>query len=213
MNQITLYYGPLTCARVTLVALEQTGTDYSAQVVNIFDPEQKDAYRSINATGRVPTLQIGEAVLTENAAILHHLHQHFPEAGLLPSGSGELGDNSALQDLVWCSSTLHPMTRMIAAPFRFSAGDTTGIVEMGKAMYEPVLTTLSERLAGQPFWYGEVWSIIDMYLFWNYSTAESAGLDLSGYPAVKAHAERVLAHPSVQRMLAEEAAGMKSLGW
>ena len=214
MTKITLYYAPLTCARVTFVALEQTGAEYSAQVVKIFDPEQKEAYRSINPTGRVPTLQIDNFVLTENAAILYHLHQQFPDRGLLPKSSGKMGDNAALQDLIWCSSTLHPMTRMLAAPFRFTAnGETEGIIQMGKEMYQPVLTTLSERFSASSFWFGNEWSIIDTYLHWNYCTAQRAGLDLSGHPDIAAHAARVSEHPAVKRVAEREAADLKSLGW
>ncbi|MAK60299.1 MAG: hypothetical protein CMK09_04920 [Ponticaulis sp.] len=214
MNELTLYYMPLTCARVTMVALEETGIAYDAKLVNFLDPPNWAEYLKINSRGKVPALQVGEKLLTENGSILAHLHQQFPDAQLLPNFGQALGDNEPLQDLIWCSATLHPMTRMIRAPARFSkAEDTSAIQALGIEYYQPVLQELETRFKNQKFWFGEDWSIIDVYLNWNYTTAQRGGLDLSAFPAIQRHSANVEKRPSVQSVTGREQADLKSLGF
>ena len=213
MADVTLYQFPGACSHVTMVALEQTGLGYVTYLANPLNAEVWEEYLAINPKGKIPALRIGDRVLTENAAIIYHLHTCFPNACLLPVEPVEFGDNQCLQDLVWCSSTLHPMTRMINAPFRFNkTGNTEGITALGVEYYGPVLNLLSERFSADKWWYGDEWSIVDSYLTWNYSTAQRAGLDISAYPAIARHAEDVRAHPAEQRTMAREATELKQLG-
>lgn len=213
MPQITLYHFPYACSRVTMNALEETGVPFDTYLVNGMRDEQTTAaYLAINPKGKVPALAIDGRVLTENAAILHHLHTHFPAAKLLPDTDARLGSNQVLQDLFWCSSALHPMTRMIRAPMRFTSGDTAGVVALGKKYYEPVLAQLAERFDAGQWWYGSQWCILDTYLQWNYTTAQSGGLDLSSYPSLARHAEDVARRPSFQRAIARELADLEKSG-
>ncbi len=43
---------------------------------------RQEPYRSLNPTGRVPTLEIDDVVLTESGAIAEYLCERFPQAGL-----------------------------------------------------------------------------------------------------------------------------------
>ena len=58
------------------------------------------------------------------------------------------------------------------------------------------------------WWYGEQWSIVDVYLYWVFSTAAKGAFNMEDYPALAAHAERVRARPSFQRALARERAAV-----
>lgn len=211
MPDMTLYFFPGACSRVTMTALEQIGVEYDARLVNLMGGQQKSPEMlAINPNGKVPALQIGDDVLTENAAILYFLHQSYPDANLLPSAVASEG-NAGLQDLVWCSSTLHPATRQIKMPMRYTGGDTAGVKANGIEAMSAILERVSARLATSPWWYGDTRSIFDVYLCWNYTTAESGGLDLAAWPDVIAHKDRVLALPAYQRALAREAKVMEQL--
>jgi len=200
MTQITLFHFPGACSSVTRNALEEIGLKYDVLVVNILAGEQKaPEYLSINPKGKVPALRIDDLVLSENAAILHHLNALFPQAGLLPREEAKLGMNRNLQDLVWCSATLHPMTRQVRNPMRFTTGETNSVRTRGIELWQPVLKSLQEHFETSSWWYGENWSIIDVYLHWNYTTAAGGGLDLSGYPALARHADRVQSRPAFQQ--------------
>ncbi len=200
MTQIALFHFPGACSSVTRNALEEIGLKYDVLVVNIVAGEQKaQEHLSINPKGKVPALRIDDLVLSENAAILHHLNALFPQAGLLPREEAKLGMNRILQDLVWCSATLHPMTRQVRNPMRFTTGETNSVRTRGIELWQPVLKSLQEHFETSSWWYGENWSIIDVYLHWNYTTAAGGGLDLSGYPALARHADRVQSRPAFQQ--------------
>lgn len=205
MSEITLFHAPAACSRVTLNALEEIGIKFEFHSIDMGRGEHKSPkYLAINPNGKVPALRIGRDVLTENAAILYYLHTQYPSAELLPPEDGRLPKNVPLQDLVWCSSTLHPMTRQVRMPIRLTKGDPDGVKADGIEKWLPVLSVMTERLSGGRWWYGDRWSIADVYLYWNYSTAASAGLDLSGHPALLDHTARVRARPSFQRSLRRE---------
>jgi glutathione S-transferase len=79
-----------------------------------------------------------------------------------------------------------------------------GVKADGIEKWLPILGELEQRLSGGRWWYGNRWSIVDVYLCWNYSTAASGGLDISSFPALLDHTVRVRARPSFQRALRRE---------
>ncbi len=212
-NDLKLYFCPLTCARVTMTALEQTGASYEVQAVDIMRGEQKSPdYLAVNPQGKVPALKIGESVLTENVAILLYLADRFPQAGLLPSPPALVDRAKIWSDLVYCSSTLHPLARQIRAPFHYSSKTPEDVLAKGTESIKPVLAMLENRFAAGSWWYGAHWSIIDVYISWVSLTVASTGFDMSSYPAVNEHNARVRLHPSFQRMLSREGAVMEAAG-
>ena len=213
MSEMHLYYGPETCARVTMTALEEIGRPFSATKVDLAKSEHKSpGYLAINPNGEVPALAVGTQVLTQNAAILHYLNDAFPEAGLLPASGGSVGLNAPLSDLLWCSSTLHILRRQVLNPGRFSATAVDGIRQKGLEAWQTVLPRIALRLGGQPWWYGDAWSIVDTYLNWCFSGLMSAWLDLPRWPALVDHEHRVQARPCFVRALNRERDGAGAPG-
>ena len=213
MQATTLFHFPGACSRVTMNALEEIGLAFEDMPVNILGGEQKSAgYLALNPRGKVPALQVGRSLLTENAAILYYLHLQHPHAGLLPDDSVEFGPNAGLSDLVWCAATVHPMVRQIRMPVRFTEGDPSGVKALGIKNFAGVAAQIAARVNRQSWWYGSAWSIVDVYLYWNYSTAASGGFDLGPYPSVLEHADRVRARPSFLRALAREQAAIARAG-
>lgn len=205
MSDLILFHAPGACSRVTMNALEEIGVPFEDRAINIFSGEQKSpAYLSLNPKGKVPALQLDGVVHTENAAILYYLHSRYPSAQLLPPPGGGVAENAPLEDLVWCSSTIHPMVRQVRMPVRFTTGDPSGVKEHGMQQLPGILQQIAARVAGDQWWYGARWSIIDVYLYWNYSTAESGGMSLAAWPELYAHASRVRARPSFVKSLARE---------
>ncbi|MDP9083941.1 MAG: glutathione S-transferase family protein [Pseudomonadota bacterium] len=195
-----------------MTALEEAGAQYDDQLINVMKGEQKGPdYLAINPSGKVPTLKVGARILTENAAILLYLDARFPDAALLPAGPALLDRAAGWSDLVWCSSTLHPIARQIRAPFHYTVGNIEEVKAKGVEAIQLLLPRLERRFAAGEWWYGPQWSIIDVYLSWVCATA-SPGFDVPAYPAVAAHTGRVRARPSFQRMLEREGAAMRASG-
>lgn len=205
MVELTLYFSPGACSRVTLCALEELGLDYQTVCVHIHEGRHKTAeYQAINPNAKVPALTIDDQVLTQNAMIIWTLHRMYGGAKLLPEdGASPLVQHEFLADLCWCADTFHPMVRQNRAPARFTTGDEAGVRADGVAKLSEVCTRLGERV-GDGWFYGDRWSIIDAYLCWGLDTAVNGEFPLDSFPIVRAYADRARAVPCMQRALARE---------
>ena len=78
MTELTLFFAPDTCARVSMIALEETGHPYTELIALKRGDHRSPRYLAINPKGRVPALFVNGRVLTENVAILLWLATRFP---------------------------------------------------------------------------------------------------------------------------------------
>jgi glutathione S-transferase len=196
---------PGACSRVSLTALESAGADYDAVTIDLINGAQKrPRYLEVNPQGKVPALLVEGKLLTENAAILTWLNDRYPDAKLLPSPSDDIDRARLLADLFWLSATWHPYVRAIRAPMRWTTGDVTPVQERGREILAFCMTLLEERLAKQEWWY-EHWSILDVYFFWCYTTAEAGGFSLDPYPHAARHRRAIDSLPALRRALEREA--------
>lgn len=202
----TLHMAPYTCARVTMIALEEAGVPFETELVRFVRGEHKSAdFKRLNPKGKVPALAIDGAVLTENVAILWYLHVRHPEARLLHTSSTAAERAAVLADLCFCSATLHPLVTRIRMPMLFAGQDNVVAVKSAaeQAMDE-YFTLVEERLTAARWWYGDVWSAMDGYLYWVFWRVEGAGYDVTRFPQFTAHARANEQRPAVQRALARE---------
>ena len=83
---LTLYFSPGACSTASHIGIEETGAAYIEKPILLMNQEQKtESYLKINPRGKVPALQVGDRVITENTAILTYLARQFPKAQLLPT--------------------------------------------------------------------------------------------------------------------------------
>ena len=209
--KVVLYQFPGACSRVTLSALEEIGLPYELRTLNIRTGEQQSSeYRALNPKGKIPAICFDGRVLTENPAILYALHQSHPHAGLLPAARGFPDEYQGLSDLIWFGSGLHPIVRQVRMPSRYTQGDSSGVATDGAQKMAKECAAMSARLGNGRWWYGERWSIVDVYVYWCYSTAAKGAFQLEPFPALLEHAQRVRSRPSFQRALAAEIASVRA---
>ena len=210
MNSTTLFYAPGACSRVTLNALEEIGLPFDERPLALMRGEQRTPdYLALNPKGKVPALKIGERVLTENPVILFHLATQHPERRLLPSLDDPIARSQALSDLVWCGGALHPLVRQIAMPQFFTSGDPAPVKAVALQAFGPIASLISARVSGERWWYGQSWSILDVYLSWLVGMAQLGGAREAADPALVSHTQRVRARPSFVRALAREQAAVE----
>lgn len=211
-DQLILHHMPGTCSRVTMADLEELELPFEDRPVDIFQGAQfTPEYRAINPKAKVPALLVGDQLLTETPAIILWLTQIMPGEALLP-GESPLDRAQAFADLVWCSNTLHPLTRSIRMPHRMTTGEPQPVKEAAVTTMVPILEAIDRRLTGQPWWFGERWSVVDVYLSWIVGMCAGSGMDLALLPALAAHMGQVRARPSFQRTLAREARALDAAG-
>ncbi|MEZ5742834.1 MAG: glutathione S-transferase family protein [Sphingomonadaceae bacterium] len=205
MAEMTLFLFPGACSRVALTALEHVGADYDAVMIDLFKGEHMaPAYRAVNPRGKVPALLVDGELLSENGAIQLWLHETYPQAGLLPAAANAWERAQQHSDLFWLSSVWHPYVRANKMPMRWTTGDIAPVRERGKELLAPCVEQLEERLADRDWWYGD-WSILDVYFYWAYTTAEEGEFDLAPFPRIARHRSAIEALPAFRRALEREA--------
>lgn len=208
-----LYHTPGSCSRVTLNALEEIGLPFEERPIDIFKGMQaRPEYLAVNPKGKVPALEIDGRLLTETPAILWHLAHVGNSAALLPAAADGGVAIESLIDLSWFSNTLHIFVRSARAPMRMTSGDPAPVRAHALKALEPILRDLDGRVAGERWWYGDAWSILDVYLSWVFGMAVGGGAPAEEYPALVAHQDRVRQRPSFQRALKREQAALEQAG-
>lgn len=197
-----LYYGLVTCARVSLAALEEIGTPFEVRVVDMQRDEQlAPAYRAVNPKGKVPALLIDGQLLTETPAILTWLARSFPAAGLLPLGGDALAEAQVQSDLTYVSAGLHPLVTRICRSQHICAvpGGPESVFAMAAEAMRPNFDLVERRLSEGDYWYGADWSMVDTYLAWIWYRVISTAFDVSPYPHYARLCDRIAARPASAR--------------
>lgn len=203
MIQLTLHFAPDTCARVPLIALEEIGCPYTLEVVAFMRGQHRSPdYLRLNPSGKVPTLIIDGAPLTENVAILSWLNSRFPDARLLPPAD-EMGRVRQLSDLAYCASGLHPIVTRLRIPHFFCdlPEARQRVFDMAVAAMRLHFPVIDARLAENRWWYGDEWSVLDAYINWVWFRVSGTDFDVSEYPNFARHDADMMRRPAVMRAL------------
>ncbi len=205
MTKLKLFHFPGGCSRVTMTALVAAGCIFEDEMINLMAGDHlRPAYRSQNPRGKIPALLVDGELLTENAAILTWIDATYPDAKLLPPTQSALEKAQQLSDLFWLSSVWHPAVRAMKMPMRWTMGDEAPVRERGRDLINPLVDALEARLAESAWYYGDSWSIVDVYFYWAYTTGEEGGYDLSTRPHINRHRAHVEALPEFQGARARE---------
>lgn len=94
---IRLHHCHQTRSMRSLWLLYELGVEFELLTYQFDKSLREEPYRSLNPTGRVPTLEIDGAVLTESGAIAEYLCERFPEPGL----GRDAGDDERIGWLNW----------------------------------------------------------------------------------------------------------------
>jgi len=146
-------------------ALAETGAAYNFELISLEKNEQKaPAFLAINPSGKIPALRLPEGdVVTESAAILLTLADHFPQARLLPPGGGSERAR-AYRWLAFMAGEIYPMVEIVDYPERFIA-EARAADKLREAARDRVRERilLIERAAAGPFILESGFSLLDIY--------------------------------------------------
>ncbi|MBT5434518.1 MAG: glutathione S-transferase family protein [Rhodospirillaceae bacterium] len=197
-----LFYTWKSAAMGPHVALEEIGVPYELKFIDFDQPWPED-YLRLNPHRKVPTLVDDAGNITyQSTAILLHLADCHPEAGLAPA-PGTPQRARLYQILFFMAEMLQPTYQMHFYPERHTT-DVAGIDGVDAKATE-WLTDLWARidalLGDGPYFLGEAFSVADCYMImlavWNQSHHTS----LRSYPNVWRAIEAIAARPSTMVML------------
>lgn len=196
---ITLHHAPNTRSTGALCLLEELGAPYHLHVMNMKAGEHRQpAYLAINPMGKVPAIQDGEALVTEQGAVFLFLADQFPQAGLAPP-IGDPQRGPYLRWLVFYGSAFEP-----AVVDQAMKREPVSASMSPYGSYDTVIETLRAALTPGPWLLGERFSAADVLwgvaLHWTMMFGIVPRL-----PEFVAYAERVNARPAIQRARAKDA--------
>jgi glutathione S-transferase len=167
-------------------------------------------YLKLNPNGLIPVLVDGPLVLYETAAIVLHLVDTHPEAGLAPPvGTRERAE--FYKWLIWLAASLQSQMPFYFYTDRYLApGNEAGIVELKQrieARIESLIDQLDVQLAshGGPWMTGERFSALDPYAFVMCRWTRGGRRPARTLPHVGPFLQRMIERPATQRVIATEA--------
>jgi glutathione S-transferase len=197
------YYCPCTASMAPHSVLEEIGADYEGVKIDISDTPE--GYEAKHPLRRVPVLEDGAFTLFESAAIMMHLCDRHPEAGLAPL----VGDPMRAlfyQWLVFFPAHLHASTKFFNYPHRYTT-DAAGIPAVQAKAVETVdgiFRVLDGRMGDGPWLLGERYSACDhaLHMYCTWIEVDLVGLErLSTYPNLARFVDRARERPGIQRMM------------
>ena len=202
----TLYYAPGAASMVVHWLLLDLDEPHDLRIVDTAAGEQKrPEYLALNPHGVVPTLLVDGAPMFEAAAILLHLADTHPGAGLAP-----LHDDPQRRDyyqwMLHLANAVQPLFRLWWYPHEAAGAEHADTVQARVApRIEAAWDRLDAHLAGNgPFLLGERPSVADFYLAMLLRWARNMPRPATDWPQLAALAQRMKARPSFQRLYASE---------
>src|SRR6202048_121248 len=203
-----LHYFPANANAAPHMLLEELGVKYDLVLVDRAKNAQKSRdYLKINPNGRIPTLVDEKLVVSEAAAIVLHLVDQHPDAGLAPKvGTPERA--KFYQWLVFLTNSLQEELMIWQYPDRLTGSDASpaNIVKSGaEARANQFLDVIEEHLkANGPLFFGNRLSAIDFYLVMLSRWARPMVRPPRSRPSIAKLLDRVSVLPSVRRAYEQE---------
>lgn len=184
-------------------AFEEAGQSYDVRLVTFAEMKQP-AHLARHPFGQIPTYEEGELTLFESAAIVLHIAEAHPGAGLLPADP-----KARARAITWMFAALSTVEPPIVER------STAAIVEREQPWYEARLPLLDAavrtRLAqladylGDGDWLDGAFSAADILMVHAIRRAEGFGV-LEDFPNLVAYLARAEARPAYRRAFAAQLA-------
>jgi len=198
-RKITFYHAPNSRSGGIFALLEELSADYDLHLVNLkLGQSRLPDYRAVNPMGEVPAIRHGDALITEQPAIVVYLADLYAQAGLAPAVGDPLR-GPYLRWLVFYGSCFEP-----ALVDRSLNRDPAPPSTSPYGTWDDVMNALQLQLAKGPYMLGERFTAVDV--LWGGALHWTTLFKLvPETPQIHAYVERVLARPAMQRAAAKDA--------
>lgn len=201
-----LYFTPGTCSFAPHIVARELGLDVELHRVRLgAEPlvvaENRD-FRELNPLGYVPVLELDDGrVLSEGVAILLHLADAHPEAGLAPA-AGTPGRDELQRWLTFTNSELHKTF----SPWLFHPEYGEQAASVARERLAKRFAVVDRHLTGRDYLLGTQFTVADAYLFTIADWARVLKLPMEAFPTLLDYQERMHGRNSVADALKREKA-------
>jgi maleylacetoacetate isomerase len=185
------------------IALNLKGLAYDAVPVHLVKgggEHLQDAYRAVNPSALVPSLQDEGATITQSMAILEYLEETHPAAPLLPAAPLERARVRELAQMIACD--IHPVNNLRILRYLVR---TLGVSDDAKNEWyrhwiREGFAALEAHLARDPapgrFCHGDTPTMADCFLVPQVYNAQRFDIDMTVYPRIAAINDACAALPA-----------------
>lgn len=200
MNRhVTFYYAPQSRASCTLALLEALEADYDIHRLDLQAGTQRAPdYLAINPMGKVPAIRHGDAVVTEQVAVMLYLADLYADRGLAPALDDPLR-GPYLRWMAFYGSCFEPA--ITDRSLQRDAGDATA---SPYGSHDAVIDALAGQLAPGPWLLGDRFSAADV--LWGTALRWTLQFGLvPDRPVFRDYVARVGGVPAIERAAALDA--------
>ncbi|KQY27410.1 glutathione S-transferase [Caulobacter sp. Root1455] len=203
---LTLHMHPLSsyCWKV-LIPLYENDTPFEAQMVDFGDPEAVAAFKALWPTAKMPLLRDAarDRTVPESSTIIEYLQATYPGPVRFIPDEPDAALRTRLMDRLFDLYVMTPMQAIVGDRIRpADAKDPYGVAN-ARAQLAMAYDLLEAELAGRTWAAGEAFGLADCAaapaLFYANKVAPLG----EAHPNVSAYLDRLLARPSVARVLQE----------
>jgi len=206
---VILYGSPSTASLIAHWLLIELGIEHELRMLDFDRHEQKSPeYLAINPAGRVPTLIIDGQVLTEAAAIVMHLADLHPQAGLAPAPGTPMRADY-YRWMFFCANTLQPAYRAWFYPDEPAGADHVEAArEQARARIEAAWQHVADHMqANGPYLLGDTLSAADFLLTMLMRWSRNMPRPSDSWPVLRDYAQRMKSRPAFQETCRREGIG------
>jgi glutathione S-transferase len=203
---LSLYYHPLAsyCWKV-LVALYENETPFEPRLVDLGNPEERDAFFKLAPLGKFPVLQDAKTgrVVPESTIIIEYLATRYPGKTELVPRDPDRALEARLQDRFFDQQIHEAMQKHVGDKLRpESSRDPYGVAQ-AHAQLDRAYGFLEQTLAGRAWAGGNDFSIADCAAAPALYYANLVHPLTEQHPRTTAYLTRLQARPSFARVLRE----------
>jgi len=180
------------------IPVDYEEVDYSA------DSPTRPRLLSLNPLGQVPTLVLpGGAVMTESLAIMHYVNDRAPKSGLIPP-PGDPSREAFYRWAVFLVAAIYPTFTYGDDPKKWVSGEE-GSKQLRESTnrHREALWKQLESAAGSPWFLGERFSALDLYLAFEVYWRPGRKWFDANAPKISAIAKRAAALDAVAPVIAK----------
>jgi len=203
---LTLHMHPLSsyCWKV-LIALYENDTPFEAQVLDLSDPAVVAAFKALWPTTKMPLLcdTARDRTVPETSIIIEYLQAAYPGPVRFIPDDPDAALRTRLMDRLFDLYVMTPMQAIVGDRIRPAGAQDPHGVAQARAQLAMAYDLLETELAGRTWAAGEAFSLADCAAAPALFYANKVAPLTDAHPTVSAYLDRLLARPSVVRVLRE----------
>ncbi|MDQ7260632.1 glutathione S-transferase family protein [Paracoccus sp. PS-1] len=197
---LTLYGHPLSSyTQKVLIALYELGTDFEFRHIDLGDEGDRALMLSVEPMGRMPALREGDLVLSQSSLMIEWLDRHHPGPQRLLDPDPDASLPARQWDRFLDFQVMQMMQQIVDARIFMAEGAEERVAPFARGKLDLAYAALDRRLDGRD-WIAGGFGLADCAampaLFY-----AGAIHPFADHPRLTGYFERLVARPSVQRVI------------